>query len=60
MDIERISVKMETFLGLPDDIIFHLFKYLSEKDCMALSLSGICDRLPLLYGERRYVNGSVQ
>ena len=44
---------METFHGLPDDIVYHLFKFLSEKDCMALSLSGVCDRISLLYGERR-------
>ena len=47
------ELKMKTFLDLPNEIIVYLFTFLSEKDCMALSLSGVCDRIPQLYGKRR-------
>ena len=40
--------------SLPDEMILHLFTFLSEKDCLALSLSGISVRVPqILYGQRR-------
>ena len=46
------ELKMKTFLDLPNEIIVYLFKFLSKTDCMALSLSGVCDRILQIYGEK--------
>ncbi len=43
-------------VAVPDDIFFHLAKHhLSEKDCLALALSGaISKRFAALHGENKY------
>ena len=47
------ELKMKMFLDLPNEIIVYLFTFLSEKDCMALLLSGVCDRISQLCAEKR-------
>ena len=40
---------------LTDDVLLHLAKdYLSEKDCLALALSDVFDRFPILYADKRF------
>ena len=38
---------------LHDDMLFFLSKYLSEKDCLALAISGANKRFSELYGINR-------
>ena len=39
--------------SLPNEMILHILTFLSENDCLALTLSAISDRVCLLYARKR-------
>jgi len=55
MDPESAAVGSDSvgIQYLIDDMLFFLCKYLSEKDCLALAISGANQRFSFLYGIKR-------